>query len=114
VPEYTHNLAKVVSNTTSPAAGVATAVFCRVVMFGNLTPLVVDCASRIAEAFGVLVPIPTLAALFNTELTNILGVTFLVTLAATIGIWSVVGAIVAADAKPEIVIFAIFYSNEFL
>ena len=36
------------------------AFFCVVVMLGILTPLVVLCASRIAEALGEFVPIPTL------------------------------------------------------
>ena len=36
------------------------AFFCVVVMLGIRTPLVVLCASNIAEAFGELVPMPTL------------------------------------------------------
>ena len=48
------------SNTIRPAAGLEIAFFCVVVILGILTPLVVLCASKIAEAFGELVPIPTL------------------------------------------------------
>jgi len=58
-PLYTHNFASVVSNTINPAAGLAIAFFCVVVMLGIRTPLVVLCASRIADALAV-VPIPRL------------------------------------------------------
>ena len=48
-----------VSYTIKPAAGEAMAFFCVVVMLGIRTPLVVLCASRMAEAEGEVVPIPT-------------------------------------------------------
>jgi hypothetical protein len=59
-PEYTHNLLNVVSKTINPAAGDAMASFCVVVILGILTPFVVDCTSRMADALGEAVPIPTL------------------------------------------------------
>ena len=57
----THSFTNVVSNTIRPAAGVAIAFFCVVVMRGGRKPLVVDVISSIADALiDVLTPTPTL------------------------------------------------------
>jgi hypothetical protein len=51
----------VVLKTTNPAAGEAMASRSTVVIRGIKSPLLVDVTSKIAEAFGVSVPIPTCA-----------------------------------------------------
>jgi hypothetical protein len=49
-----------VSYTSKELAGVAIASRCTAVILGTRTPWVVDRSSRMAEASGVLVPMPTL------------------------------------------------------
>jgi hypothetical protein len=52
-----------VHQTISPAAGVAIVFLCACVIRGGKNPLLVDVTSNTAEAFGLVVPIPTCALL---------------------------------------------------